>query len=270
MVMNYITASTMMESIIKISKLENTTDYRNKIRARDLLYSISGHNLRSTIIESLREIARSFSDAIYTNENEMKIIETKSITRTKYFSDLLSRKFGLVIIDEAHNLKNDMSVRSIACMHLRAKNYLFMSASPTSGKLHELNSYLAIGYGPRHMRHNLDISQRYYDDLFAKHNTNRVTNRPLLVCDDTSNYYIIDSYNNLSDFSSTFIPTTRLYDLVDRNIIRVSRNDKDIVMDKEWHFDIKEQKASCVPSSDHMALYAAQMEVVYNATVKSY
>jgi superfamily II DNA or RNA helicase len=80
-------------------------------------------------------------------------------------------------------------------------------------------------------------------------------------------HYELDITNGQTDFGKRGFPNSRNEDMVRRTMVRITRDNEAVVQHKAWHFDVKEYRVYSVPTAEHMALYAAQMEIVHEASV---
>jgi superfamily II DNA or RNA helicase len=223
------------------------------------VFSSSEHFSKMLFIE-FQKALYTMGKALYKKASSINNTKNKAKYKNKMFASLLSGKFNTVVYDECHSIKNISSVRSLAVSQLKAKNYLFMSATPIANDVSEILSYLTIGHGPRSLKHMVDIEHRTYRNYRGNYNKEYqidITKDKII--------YDLNIVNSISDYRNRYFPAKRLDNIMDRNITRVLRTDENVVKGKSFKFDVKEYKVHSVPTENHMQLYAAQMEIVYDA-----
>jgi superfamily II DNA or RNA helicase len=224
---------------------------------------ISLDDILARAFRQISSLLAVISIATINHNKDIGVLKMRSRNKIRTMGRLLSGKFNTVIYDECSNIKNQTSSRSLAAMQLRAKNYVFMSATPISNDMSEIVSYLMVGYGPRSIKHLIDIEQRMYTKY--RKTSGGARKHYAVTIDKKHSEYEIDIYSSLADLTRKGFPVSKITQFVDRNMTIVMRSNKDIVRNESWHFDLKEQKKTVVPTEQHMQLYAAQMEIVYAA-----
>lgn len=217
----------------------------------NIVFGDSFDNTDKILHNALNILLSSIKKQVVRDRIEAKKRETYVCTLASKFGN----KFNTVILDEVQNIKNHTSIRTKSVMKLRAKNYIMMSATPISNKISEVLSYMLVGYGKQSLKHRLDI--RLYKEYRRKCYNVKVKKDKI--------EHVIDISNAKSDYDIKNLQPAIINSLINKNMTRVSRKDKDIVKDESFDFDVKEFKVKASPSVEHMQLYAYQMEVIERA-----
>jgi hypothetical protein len=201
--------------------------------------------------------------SLLTEAEAINDMEEDSISNTKYLAALLSKKMSFIVWDECSALKNIDGVRTFAMTQIKAKNHLFMSATPVGNHIAELQSYVMIGNGPRSLKHNMDLRYKYH----FKGTAPKFSQKKRLCFNIQKDHNVIsmDITGAKGDMMKKGYPLLSINNLVTRNLTSITRSNEDIVKGKNFKFDLKEFRIVSNPSEQHMLLYAAQMEVVYEA-----
>jgi len=246
-------------------KLQQVTLNSFSSKAGKIVKTIGDQHFLSIPVYDIHNILLDITYAITEYSDEVENIKLKAKYRTKTLAGLLSGKLNTVVYDECQSLKNITSAKYIAATQLKAKNYLFMSATPVGNHMSELLSYLTIGYGPRSLHHMTDMEYRNFTSYRKPSRRNKKSYTAIVKPSGIE--YELDITNTRSDFEKKAFPLERLNMLVERNVTRVLRSDSTIVKDEAFKFDLKEYKMYATPSPEHMMLYATQMEIVYQANM---
>lgn len=221
------------------------------------------------IIKNLEDVKELQRINITSYSTIAKVLKTRSTApdAVSYLANKLSKKFGMIIFDETHNLKSLNTLRIEAARRIRSHRYLFMSATPVSQNVAELLSYLVVGYGPRSLKHKLDIENRthtHYRTLPPGH--------PYMFLDPIKMTctHEIDITHSMKQITSPTISEYTKKQIIANSTTKISKSDTNIVKDTRWKMKVKEFKITVFPSKDQMNIYAAQMQIIQDAYNNGY